>query len=196
MRAYHPLQQHALATGGECVLARPVAPRATLDSPALEVMTDLSRIPAVSIDGSASISAANDYMIARGVRSLFVLHGAMVAGLLTASDVLGERAVRIGHARGVKRHELLVSDVMTPLADVVAFAWRDVASAKVGHVIASMREMGHHHALVAEPTTKGGQCIRGIFSASEIARQLGEPVQIAEIATTFAQVEQVLAPHR
>src|SRR5215212_3254375 len=107
MRAYHPLQQHALATGGQCVLARPVAPRATVDSPALEVMTDLSRVPAVSIEAGASIIAANDYMIARGVRALFVMDGATVAGLITASDILGERAVRVGQARGITRHELL-----------------------------------------------------------------------------------------
>jgi CBS domain-containing protein len=197
MRSYQPLPSHTLAANGPCVLMQPIAPRVTLDSPALDVMTDLARVPAVAIDETASLQAANDYMIARGVRSLFVLHGAGgVCGLVTATDVLGERAMRVAHARGSKRGELSVSDVMTPLGAVAAFTLRDVAAAKVGHVVASLQQASRHHALVAEPMAHGGERIRGIFSATEIARQLGEPVHIPEIAPTFAEVEQVLAPAR
>ena len=36
-------------------------------------------------------------------------------------------------------------------------------------------------------------CIRGIFSASQIARQLGVPLQITELARTFAEIEEALA---
>jgi len=173
---------------------QPVAARVTLDSPAVDVMTDLARVPAVSIHGGASLDEANRYMIARGVRALFVLEqDGRVAGLVTATDILGERAMRIARSRGASRGELVVSDVMTPASDVVAFALRDVAAAKVGHVIASMQQASRHHALVSE-AGEGGERIRGIFSVTEIARQLGEPVQIPDIATTFAEVEQVLAP--
>ena len=197
MRAYHPLPSHKLAANGLCVLMQPVAPRVTLDSPALEVMTDLARVPAVAINGTASLDQANSYMIARGVRSLFVMEGAGgVCGLITATDVLGERAMRVAHARGMNRGELSVSDVMTPLGAVVAFTLRDVAAAKVGHVVASLRQSSRHHGLVAEPVAQGGERIRGIFSATEIARQLGEPLDIPEFATTFAEVEQALAPLR
>lgn len=38
--------------------------------------------------------------------------------------------------------------------------------------------------------------IRGIFSASQIARQLGIPLEIAEPARTFAEIEQALATLR
>jgi hypothetical protein len=82
---------------------------------------------------------------------------------------------------------------MTPIDAVVAFAYPDLGGAKVGHVVASLKQASRHHALVAERTADGER-IRGIFSASEIARRLGEAVQIAEFATTFAEVEQVLAP--
>lgn len=194
MRRYQPLPQHVLAARGPCRLVQPISARVTLDSSALEVMTDLARVPAVSIHGSASLEAANGYMIARGVRSLFVVeHDGRVVGLITAADILGERAMRIAQARGAARGELVVADVMTPATEAVAFSLRDVAGAKVGHIIASMQQASRHHALVSE-SGEGGERIRGIFSASEIARQLGEPVQIPDIATTFAEVEQVLAP--
>jgi hypothetical protein len=84
-------------------------------------MTDLAQVAAVTIDRSASLKEANDYMIARGVRSLFVASPeGNVHGLITTSDTLSERPVSVSHARGIKRHELLVSDVMTPIDAVVA----------------------------------------------------------------------------
>ena len=196
MREYHPLEAYPLAKHGPCMLAQPVAPRVTLDSPALEVMTDLARVSAVSIHPGATLQEANGYMIARGVRSLFVMaHDGSVQGLITATDILGERPIRVGQARGMARGELSVRDVMTPVETAVAFLLRDVMGAKVGHIVASLKQSSRHHALVAEHTS-AGERIRGIFSASEIARQLGEPVLIAEFATTFAEVEQALAHER
>lgn len=195
MREYHPLASHPLPARGPCALAQPAARRVTLDSPALEVMTDLAVVAAVSIAADAMLTDANRYMMARGVRSLFVLSGeGGVVGLVTATDILSERPLRVSETRGIARRDLKVADVMTPLPALVAIAFEDVRAAKVGHVLASLREASRHHALVAESSPDGGARIRGIFSASEIARQLGEPVQIAEIATTFAEVEQVLAP--
>jgi hypothetical protein len=34
--------------------------------------------------------------------------------------------------------------------------------------------------------------VRGMFSVSQIARQLGTPLQITELARTFAEIEQAL----
>lgn len=171
--------------------------RVTLDTPAIEVMTDLAHVSAATIDGSASLKAANDTMIARGVRSLFVItEERRVVGLITAVDVLGEKPLRVAEARGAKRSELLVTDVMTPMDAVTAITIDEVRAAKVGHIIASLREAGRQHGLVAEIARTGEACIRGIFSASQIARQLGEPVQISEIAHTFAEVERALVATR
>jgi CBS domain len=192
-RQYPPLPAFSLAPYAASMLVRPAPNRVTLDSPAIEVMTDLAVVAAVTIESSASLVSANEYMIARGVRSLFVatLEG-RVYGLITAADVLGERPVRVSHARGIRRNELLVADVMTPIDSVAAMRLEDVRAAKVGHVVASLVQAGRHHGLVAEIRTHSEVCIRGIFSATQIARQLGMPVQISELAQTFAEVEQVL----
>ena len=168
----------------------------TLDSPAIEVMTDLAVVAAVTIESSASLVFANDYMIARGVRSLFVatLEG-RVHGLITTADLLGERPVRVSHARGIKRNELLVADVMTPIDAVAAMRLEDVRAAKVGHIVASLTQAGRHHGLVADIRKPSEVYIRGIFSVTQIARQLGTALQISEVAQTFAEVEQVLHEH-
>ena len=59
MRDYQPLASISLAASGACTLAQPSPNPVTLDSPAVEVMTDLSRVAAATIDPSALITAAN-----------------------------------------------------------------------------------------------------------------------------------------
>ena len=39
--------------------------------------------------------------------------------------------MRVSHARGVRRDELLVTDVMTPIDSIVAMRMEDVRAAKV-----------------------------------------------------------------
>ena len=197
MRDYQPLTSISLARSKACTLAQPAANPVTLDSPAIDVMTDLTKVAAVTIDPSAPVTAANEYMIARAVRSLFVIdaHGAVI-GLVTTTDILGERPVRVSHARGVKRNELLVADVMTPIEAIVAMRMEDVRAAKVGHIVASLKQAGRHHEIVAESDSAGHSRIRGIFSASQIARQLGVPLQISELARTFAEIEEALGAGR
>jgi CBS domain-containing protein len=197
MRDYQPLAANSLAASGACILAQPSANAVTLDSPALEVMTDLSKVAAVTIEPSAPVTVANEYMIGRAVRSLFVTASdGHLVGLVTTTDILGERPVRAIQARRISRNELVVSDVMTPVDSIVAMRIEDVRAAKVGHIVASLKQAGRHHELVAERLADGKTCIRGIFSASQIARQLGVPLQITELARTFAEIEEALTVSR
>ena len=93
-------------------MRRPVQPQAarvTLDSPALDVMTDLCRTSPATIRPQAPIEGAKQYMISRGVRLLLVIDDhESVLGVLTATDVLGEKAVRVATDRGMKRSEALL----------------------------------------------------------------------------------------
>ena len=194
LRQYTPLATFSLAPYAASTLVRPAPNPVSLDSPAIDVMTDLSQVAAVTIEGTASLATANDYMIARGVRSLFVATPeGRVSGLITAADVLGERPVRVSHERGVGRNELQVADVMTPIDAVVALKLDEVRAAKVGHIVASLTHAGRQHGLVAEIRTPSQVASRGMFSATQIARQLGVPLHIPELARTFSEVEQALA---
>jgi CBS domain-containing protein len=197
LRQYAPLAEFSLAPYASSALAHPAPNPVTLDSPALDVMTDLSLVAAVTIEASASLVTANEYMIARGVRSLFVTApNGRVLGLITAADMLGERPVRESHARGVGRNDLQVADVMSPIHAVAAMKLEDVRAAKVGHIVASLTQAGRQHGLVAEIRGPSEVSIRGIFSASQIARQLGVPLHIPELARTFAEVERALVESR
>jgi CBS-domain-containing membrane protein len=190
MREYSALTLAPLAPG--CRIAEPSLPaHVTLDDAALSVMTDLQRVSAVTTSGEETIEEAHRIMLRRGVRLLFVVDAARdVRGVLTATDLLGEKPVRFMQQRAVGHAEVLVEDIMTPAADLEALAYRDVQGMLVGHVVATMRHVRRQHLMVSED---GGRRIRGLFSATQIARQLGVELQPSEVARTFADIEAALA---
>jgi hypothetical protein len=89
---------------------------------------------------------------------------------------------------------------MTPADRVEVIALGDVEGARVGHVVETLRRAGRQHALVVDhdllpaarplsPPLKRVM-VRGIFSISQIARQLGVALPGGgEIALTFSEIE-------
>jgi CBS domain-containing protein len=191
-RNFLSLPSHSL--GDKAGFRRPSRPKVALESPALTVMTDLARVSPATIGPDASIEDANRFMMMRGVRLLLVVDEREdVLGVISATDILGERSIRVATERGLRRDELMVADVMTPAEKVEVIALADVEGARVGHVVATLMHAGRHHALVvdSEPVT-GRPMVRGILSLSQVARQLGRPLQLSEVARTFAEIEAVL----
>jgi len=189
MRTYSPLPHTLLASGAR--VAEPSAPgRVGLDDPAFSVMTDLREVSAATTRPEETIDAAQSVMIRRGVRLLFVLaRDGSVAGVITTTDLLGEKPVRFMQSRGVAHAEILVEDIMTPVSMLEALSLLDVAQMRVGHVVATLKQAGRRHLLVSEDS---GRRVRGLFSASQVARQLGMEVQTFEVASSFAEVEAAL----
>jgi hypothetical protein len=204
-REYHVLPIMELGEGAG--YRRPTQPRATRvtrDSPALEVMTDLLRTSPATIRPQAPIEGANQYMISRGVRLLLVVDERdTVLGIVTATDILGEKAMRVALELGVRRDQLGVGDLMTPARQVNVLALADVERARVGHVLETLRQAGRQHALVVDDEFQPPKTlidpplrrvmVRGIFSLSQLARQTGVQVQSSgEVARTFSEIEAAL----
>lgn len=190
LREYSAIAVNPLPSGARLAQNRPSA-RVAIDAPALEVMTDLEAVAAASVAPERPIDEANAMMIRRGVRLLFVVDRAgAIAGIITATDLLGEKPVRFLQERGVTRGEVLVGDMMTPASSLDALSMQDVGHSRVGHVVATLKALGRQHALVAD---MDGRRIRGLFSASHVARRLGVDLQTSEVANTFAQIEAALA---
>ena len=161
------------------------------DSPAIEVMTDLRRIDAATITADATVRQANQEMITRGVRLLLVMgDGDQIDGLVTARDTLGERPIKMLSENGGRHHELCVADLMVPRSAIDVIDIATVRRAEVGHIIATLKEVGRQHALVVElDAASGKEAVIGVFSATQIGRQLGVPVLTFEIAKTFIQIK-------
>lgn len=190
MRDYSALPHQPLASGARLTAAEPPG-HVGLDDPAFAVMTDLREVPAATTSARESVDRAHAAMIQRGVRLLFVTGAdGAIEGVITATDLLGEKPMRQMQARGVQRSELTVADLMTPASMLEALSLQDVAQMRVGHVVATLKQVRRQHLMVADP---GGEHVRGLFSASQVARQLGVQLQTFEVARTFADIEAALA---
>jgi CBS domain-containing protein len=187
-RQYEALSIRELGAGaGFRRPTQPPAARVSIESPALEAMTDLRRTTPATIRPQAPLAGANQFMITRGVRLLLVVdEHEEVLGVITATDILGERPMRVAVERGLRRDELTVGDIMIPAQQVEVIALAEVAAARVGHVLETLRRTGRQHVLVIERE----RMVCGIFSLSQIARQLGVSLASGgEVARTFSEIE-------
>lgn len=185
---YTPLG-HTLMMPGCRVLDAHNPPPVRADSPALEVMTDLASIPVATIAPGDLLSDANQAMLLRGVRLLPVTdEEGSIYGVLSTADFLSAKPLIVGQRLGLMRHELQVKDVMTPLDKIEVLRLAEVAYAQVGNIVATLKAVTRVHALVVDEMD-GRQCLRGIFSASQIARQLGIQLVGHDAAHIFAEID-------
>jgi CBS-domain-containing membrane protein len=179
---------------GLCQPSQSLPQRVGLDDPAGSVMTDLKQVSAVLIRPGDGVEEANQRMIQHGVRLLLVVdENRKVVGIITATDLLGEKPLQVIAERGCRREDVRVRDIMTPTHRLEVLHMNDVRSAKVGHIVATLKMAGRQHAVVVEVDHDGKQTIRGLFSATQIARQLGVAIQASEIARTFSEIKAQLA---
>lgn len=192
---YAPMHSQAMRPGTIVRQPGAAAPRAvTLEDSAIEVMTDLKRVPAVPVDPDLPIEAAMRVMVRRGVRSLFVLDvDDEVIGLVTSTDLLGDKPLRHLHVHGGARSDVLVRHVMTPHSQLEVLSVAEVMRARVGNVLATLRASRRQHAMVVEDGAAGRELVRGIFSASQLEAQLGTPVSPSVGVGTFAEIRAALS---
>ena len=166
----------------------------TLDSPALQVMTDLTLVKAATTHPSTSLRLAEQMMIYQGVRMLFVVSDMpALEGLITTTDMNGDRTMRIVAERNMHHDELSVGDVMSPLSMLDAIELDSMRNACVGNVVATLKRFGRNHLLVVQAAgAQTPQRVRGVISRAQIERQLGRAIDMAPIASSFSEIERAL----
>jgi CBS domain-containing protein len=171
---FHSLPQSKLQAGvGYEVVGTQSFKKVTLHSPAIEVMTDLRRVEALTTTEDVTIDTAEKMMIDYGVRSLIVVDSEhKITGIITSTDILSDKPMQIIADRGLLHSDLLVRDVMTPAHKIKVIDLQDVVKAQVGHIVETLKESGRQHALVADVLENGHQRLCGIFSATQISRQM------------------------
>lgn len=169
--------------------------KVTPESPAVDVMTDLTLVKAATTAPSTTLRQAEQVMIHQGVRMLFVVREMpLVEGLVTTTDFHGHQAMRICQQRNVAYDELRVADVMTPLAELDAIDLETMRIASVSNVIATLQRAGRNHLLVIErATAESPRRVRGLISRAQVERQLGTLIPVTEVANSFADVAKMLS---
>ena len=194
-RSYVPLPSHPLpsdATFHQPILPQP--PSVTLDDPAIAVMTDFRRVRAITVPESVSMQFAAQRMRANRVHLLLVSDDSnVIRGLVTSTDIEGEKPLVLIQKRRIRRDEITVRDIMTPADRLEVIEMSDVLRACVGHIVATFHAVGRQHAMVIDRDDHGERRVRGLFAVSQLTRQLGTIVEPIAIARSFAEVESALA---
>ena len=195
IKEYSPLPIVHLKTGSSFLRPVQTLPELVkLSDPAISVMTDLTKVSVVSVRARTSMDKANAKMIRYGVRLLLVLDdNDQVAGLLTATDILGEKPMRYLQNMGGTHADIMVRDIMTTQRELEALKIEDVKNARVVEIVATLKKSHRQHALVVAEGADGKQAVCGLFSITQIARQLGAQVQSFELARTFAEIDAVIS---
>lgn len=167
--------------------------RVTADSPATDVMTDFTKVAAITMGPCATLDAAEQRMIASGVRLLLVTDQSnAILGIITSTDLHGDRPLKYLQEVGGKRGDIYLRDIMTAADKLEVLYMVDVENARVGNVVETMKRMGRQHALVVDLDDNKNQIVRGLFSTTQISRQLGVNIDTTEVAKTFAELEAAL----
>jgi CBS-domain-containing membrane protein len=145
-----------------------------LDDPAFAVMCDFSLLPPRMISADETMDDALNEMKFNGVHLLLVQgKDNNIIGVIGSEDILGEQPIKLIQEKRIKRSQITVRTLMTPVEKIAAFDMKALEHAKVGHIITTLKTLRTHYALViANHTADGAQILRGIFTTSQISRQL------------------------
>lgn len=163
----------------------------SMEDPAEDVMTDFRRVEVKTASPDMAMDAALQKMIHAGVRLLVVAQDNRVMGVVTARDIMGEKPVKIVSEERIAHNDLKVAHVMSRQAEMTVINYADVLTARVGDVVETLSAAQRQHALVVEYEGEA-EIVRGMFSLTQIARQLGIEISPEGPVQSFAEIEQLI----
>ena len=174
-------------------------PLLSLTTPALELMTDFSRTPAISILAATQIDNALNQMIYSNVRLFFVVDRDFnILGSITSYDIQSEKPMLFLQSRDCRidtcsREDITVQDIMTPVHKLRVLNYNVLPYATLGDIVETFRYLGQRHLIVVETSRdRDAQIVRGLFSATALERVLGIAIDTAEPAKSFADIQRKL----
>ncbi len=144
--------------------------------PATLVFTDFSRVFPVTITADKSIDYALQKMKNSGIRLLLVVNKKhLMTGLISADQIMGDDPVRLAEDRQLDHRQITVAMLMQPQKGIRVVELAHLRDARVGHIVATLHHLEQKYLLVVDHGV-----IRGLFSASQISKQLGRNIHDEE----------------
>lgn len=173
MAKYEPLEHHPIPSDSLNLFSHNLPELAHCEDPAEWVMIDMRNL-------LANIAHPDDRMVQvephlKRSQLPFLLVTApegMIQGILSSSDISGDKPIKVQHEKRITRDEVLVKTIMTPIDDFLALDYADVEGSKVGNIINTLQRAHKKYALVLRTNREGHKAIKGIFCLSQISRQL------------------------
>ncbi|HEY0666194.1 MAG TPA: CBS domain-containing protein [Gallionella sp.] len=173
----HPKRHvlHLEELGKSAVVTGPVGEslQVKLTDPATFVMTDFMERAFFKVAPDEQIDRVLEKMKNAGVRSAFVMDslGDKLLGMITAYDIMGEKPLRYLQSSGFTEHrDILVSDIMESVKDMVAVDMHEVAKESVQSVLDVLQQSRRTHLPVVEKKEGEAPHLRGLFSTTRVLR--------------------------
>jgi CBS domain containing-hemolysin-like protein len=165
---------------------------AKLTDPALSLLTDLSHAPCVMADHLDGLDSTIHTMVRAHVHMAFVTGvDEQVVGMITTDDLQGERPMQRAQADHVRFQDLTLEQLMTPVSQWQVLTSAQVAHARIGDIVSTLREHGLRYLLVVNPG-EPRPVLHGIFSARRLETALGMDLRSDLHARSFAELESLI----
>lgn len=172
-------------------LAWPDAPHnITLNSKALEILTDFRQVNPLIVESSITAVDALNLMLKTHVKMKLVVDDQSHFLGLVSVDNLNSQSLLQKQTQGYDRDQLSVLDFITPRDQLLAFDYNALCLATVLDVVEALKHNGKQHCLVIDHKHHK---IRGVISASDIARKLHIPLDIQN-ESTFIGIFKAIHP--
>ncbi|MBD3897496.1 CBS domain-containing protein [Halomonas sp. ML-15] len=190
-RSLSYLQQHPAIERPE----PPVPP--SWESPALDVMVDLSRVEVPSVAYDTPIDEARAAMEQHKVQQLLVMDAAgCLSGIVMLREVIGGRRITIAmHQHDIARSEVTAGMVQIPCESLHAMPLTHLERLSVGQLIETLRASGDQYLLVTQGDKEQPPRLRGLISAADVSRALRLDLSLLPGARSFADICQVVLGH-
>ncbi|SIS45462.1 CBS domain-containing protein [Neptunomonas antarctica] len=156
----------------------------SLGSSALDIFTDFKDVNPFIIDENISAIEAERLMKKSHVRlKLVVDHDKKFLGVVSLDD-LNNQEIMKKLSEGYDRNDLTITDFFQPKSKLKAFDYAELCHATIFDVVEVLKNNAQQHCLVIDRTQHK---IRGVISASDIARRLQIAVDITK-ASSFVGI--------
>lgn len=187
MAKYEILKTEKLSPSQACLQTKHDFQLVYLNDSAFAVMVDFAQQSPRTIGPDELVDNALDEMKVNGVHLLLVKgKNENIIGVIGSEDILGELPIKIIQQKRIKRSQVLVKMIMTPIDKIAAFNIDMLEHAKVGNIVVTLKSFRTHYALVMSSEKDNQQLLRGIFTTSQISRQLHR-----HIADSIAKAQSV-----
>ena len=151
-----------------------------MKSPATEFFTDFKKHRPLTIENSTLAIDVESLMRKAHVRMKLVVDADdEFVGTISTED-LSEQHFMIRIANGERLAEITVSDMMCPKHALLALDIEELQHSTISDIIVALQRSGQQHCLVVD---RRNDHIRGLISASDVARRLHMPIRIEKVPT-------------
>ncbi len=185
MNTFKDLKTQSAANRSLALTNHHSAPDLSLTSPALTLVSNFSNYTPLRLKSDTPIDDA--------IKQALLMHTDFIlacdfddrlTGVASTAELQSAKVLSLAQKLGLKRNELTLHDVMTPVEQLHAVSMQTLGYACIGDALQTMEHKGAMFLLVI--SANGEIC--GLLSAREISRKLHIPLHITPIAGTFHEV--------